>query len=264
MVMRRPPALEAPAALLAIADDLTLAGQSASLVARDAMAEVLQVGRVGLLVEYPQAQGDAPVTLAQAQAAGRRPYVTTWAAESIRQWQTARVNGAVQPVLVVLCEDVEVQGADAYAPECVEQLRELRLEPEGYVQRLWRQDAQGKWVQYGADVVPLRAGGRVPYIPFLVVGPNEISMRVQKPPMLDLACVNLGHYKNTADLEHGAHFTGLPTAVVSGYRAEDDEVLSIGSTEAWVFPAPDAKATYLEFSGQGLGALENRCTAKEA
>lgn len=75
--------------------------------------------------------------------------------------------------------------------------------------------------------------------------------------------LNLSHYRTTADYEHGCHFTGLPTAVVSGYQAESNEKLSIGSSAAWIFPDPSAKASYLEFTGQGLGALESNLRAKE-
>jgi hypothetical protein len=78
---------------------------------------------------------------------------------------------------------------------------------------------------------------------------------MQDPPILDLVNLNLAHYLINADYQHGCHFTGLPTPVVSGYEAKENEKLYIGSAVAWVFPNPEAKATYLEFTGQGLGAL---------
>jgi hypothetical protein len=265
MVFRRAAVLEAPDALEAIAADLTMAGQSADLVARDVLVEAMTVGRVGLLVEYPQADAAAPVTLAQAQAQGRRAYVTAWPAESIVNWRTARIGGAVVPVVVVLKEVVEELGADPYAPEKVDQLRALVLDAGVYLQRVYRRTQDKReWVQIGGDIVPLMNGTPMPFIPFLFVGPDEIGAKVQKPPMLDLADVNFGHYQNTADLEHGAHFAGLPTPVVTGYTAQAGEKLCIGGATAWVFPDPQANAQYLEFTGQGLQALETRCKAKEA
>jgi hypothetical protein len=264
MVFRRAPALEVPPALDAMAADMTLSGHSVDLLARDTLAHVLEVGRIGLLVEYPAAPDAGPVTLAQAQALGRRPYVTTWAAETIINWRTARVNNRVQPVLVVLSETAEELSADPFKPARIPQLRALMLEAGQYLQRVYRKDAREQWVQHGADIVPMRSGAPMSAIPFEAVGPEELSLRVQKPPMLDLADTNIGHYKNTADLEHGAHFAGLPTPVVSGYSADPGEKLCIGSATAWVFPDPNAKAQFLEFTGQGLGALEARCKAKEA
>lgn len=89
-------------------------------------------------------------------------------------------------------------------------------------------------------------------------------MSPDKPPMYDLATLNLSHYRTTADLEHGAHFTGLPTAVVSGYTKESEsDVFRIGSSTAWIFPDPSANAKYLEFTGQGLDTLRNIKKDKE-
>lgn len=260
MVFRRAPVLTAPDAMQAIAADLTLHGQGVDQVSRQVLAEVLEVGRLGLLVEYP-VDTMGPMTLAQAQAMNRRAYVTRWTAETIVNWRTAMVNNAVQPVLVVLREEAE-DGGDAFAPQKVEQLRALMLDGGRYIQRLFRKGDAG-WEQFGPDIVPMRNGAPLDMIPFFAFGPEELTLRVQKPPMLDLADVNIGHFKNTADLEHGAHFAGLPTPVVSGYTASDGEKLCIGSAAAWVFPNPDAKASYLEFTGQGLEALEKRCQAKE-
>jgi hypothetical protein len=45
--------------------------------------------------------------------------------------------------------------------------------------------------------------------------------------------------------------------------ADKGEKLYIGSQSAWVFPDPSAKASYLEFTGQGLTALENNLVRKE-
>uniref|UniRef100_UPI002FE26073 DUF4055 domain-containing protein n=1 Tax=Methylobacillus sp. TaxID=56818 RepID=UPI002FE26073 len=121
----------------------------------------------------------------------------------------------------------------------------------------------GAWMQVGEDIVPVMRGRPLPYIPFQFFGPAHNGPEIQKPPIYDLVALNLSHYRSTADLEHGAHFTGLPTAVVTGYQVGENEKLSIGSANAWVFPAADADAKYLEFTGQGLSALENRINRKQ-
>jgi hypothetical protein len=83
--------------------------------------------------------------------------------------------------------------------------------------------------------------------------------------LLDLVDVNLSHYRTTADYEHGLHFTGLPTPVVTGYYSDDKSAsLRIGSGTAWLLPDPQSKAFYLEFTGQGLGELREALRSKEA
>jgi len=52
--------------------------------------------------------------------------------------------------------------------------------------------------------------------------------------------------------------------VITGYTpANEGEKMYIGSSSAWIFRDPAARAVYLEFSGQGLGALERLKAEKE-
>ncbi len=270
MVFRKPPVAEMPAALLAMTEDIDLAGTTLEGLAREVVSEVLEVGRVALLVEYPAASPQG-LTLAQAQAQNVRSYVSTYRAEHIRQWREMRVGNVTKLGLVVLREMADnPDPTDPYTVPKVEQLRALMLLPltdgrMGYVQRLFKKNARDQWEQFGPDIIPLRAGAPLDTIPLVIFAPDSLAADISKPPLLDLADVNFSHYRSTADLEHGAHFAGLPTAVVSGYTKETEgERLCIGSAAAWVFPDPQAKAEYLEFTGQGLGALEKRCEVKEA
>ncbi len=94
---------------------------------------------------------------------------------------------------------------------------------------------------------------------------RDNSPCVDKPPLLDLVDVNLSHYRTTADYEHGLHFTGLPTPVVTGYYSDDKSAsLRIGSGTAWLLPDSQSKAFYLEFTGQGLAELREALRSKEA
>src|SRR5206468_661127 len=99
------------------------------------------------------------------------------------------------------------------------------------------------------------------FIPFTFVGATSLSPNVDKPPLLDLVEVNLSHYRSSADLEHGRHYTALPTPWVSGMRPDSN--LRIGAGVAWVLEDPTAKAGMLEFTGQGLQALEKALESKE-
>jgi hypothetical protein len=100
-------------------------------------------------------------------------------------------------------------------------------------------------------------------IPFIVLGANSSSTDVQKPPLLDLIDANIAHYRNSADYEHGLHFTGLPTPYVAGVQLDEGQTLNLGSKTAWVFPDPSAKASFLEFTGQGLSTIREAMKDKE-
>lgn len=261
MIFRKEPVVEAPASLDELRADMTLTECKLPELAEILTREVIGLGRVGVLVEFPQV-AEGPMTLASAAAMNLRPYATTYRAENIINWRTERVNNALQLVMLALAETV-TEWTSAFEAKQVPQVRALLLDDGRYVQQIWRLVEGQDWQQVGQDIVPLMNGAPIDSIPFVLFGPTSNGAAVQKPPILDLVTLNLSHYRSTADLEHGAHFTGLPTAVVSGYSAAKDEKLAIGGSTAWVFPDPSAKATYLEFTGQGLQALADRCKAKE-
>jgi hypothetical protein len=59
------------------------------------------------------------------------------------------------------------------------------------------------------------------------------------------------------------HFSGLPTFYITG--ADDTEAsVSLGGATAIMLRNPDAKLGFVEFHGNGLGALERAIAAKEA
>lgn len=264
MAFRKEPVVEVPSAISGYLDDMTLTECDINEFAENITREVLSVGRIGVLVEYPQVI-ERPVNLAQASAQNLRPYATMYKAESIRNWRVARINNVMQPVMIALDESV-TEYSSAFESKEVEQIRALLLEDGKYIQRVYRKDTKdSEYKQFGDDIIPLMNGNPLSYIPFVFFNSNSNTDEINAPPLYDLVNMNLSHYRTSADLEHGAHFTGLPTAVVSGYQiTEKGEKFSIGSATAWVFPQPEAKAYYLEFSGQGLGALEKLKKEKEA
>ena len=262
MLFRKEPIVTAPAAMDAMLADMTLTDCGFNELSEIVAREVIGVGRVGLLVEYPQVF-NGPMTMAQAAAQNHRPYVTTYKAESILNWRAERINNAMQIVMLALSETVTVW-KNEFESEQKPQVRALLLEEGRYIQRVYQKDDKAEWFQVGGDITPLMNGRPLTSIPFVIFGPAHNDAVVQKAPVYDLVTLNLSHYRTTADLEHGAHFTGLPTAVVTGYSPGAGEKLAIGSATAWVFPAADAKAEYLEFTGQGLEALEKRLQVKEA
>jgi hypothetical protein len=172
-----------------------------------------------------------------------------------------------------------VSTGDEFSPEMVEQIRVYRLtqtkETEtvkvagveklvnvmAVVCEIYRKIHDGKGFELIATLPLMRKGKALTEIPFVFHGPRNSKPDVDRPPLEDVATVNLSHFRNSADYEHGLHFTGLPTAWVAGFKK--DTVLKIGSSTAWVSESPEAKAGFLEFTGQGLDALKDAMERKE-
>lgn len=263
MVFRKAPVITMPDALKPIADDIDLAGTTLTGFAEKVVREVLGVGRFGVLVEFPRVDANKPATQADAAAMNHRPYASQYKAESIINWKSARVNNVMQPVLVVLAEEYE-ESSDGFQSTCKPQIRALTLTATGYQQQLYRQNEKKEWVEFEPPIIPLLNGSPLPFIPFFAFGPNSNDLCEQDPTLLDLVDLNLAHYRVTADYEHGCHFTGLPMLFISGVELKDNEKVSVGSANALVTSNPDADGKFIEFTGQGLQALENNIKAKES
>ncbi len=204
------------------------------------LSEVLLMSRSGILVDMPETGG--------------KPYPTVYQVEDIINWRTDETG---KLTLVVLREIHEVQGDDEYEVTQELRYRELRMVDGIYVQRLYND--KGDLI---AQPTPVIRGKPLEFIPFFVINPVGTGFLDHKPLMLDIANINISHYLSSADLEHGRHFTGLPTPVVIG--AESSTNLYIGSTKFLIIPDKGGDAKYLEFTGQGLQSLEKAMTEKQS
>ena len=251
MIMRVAPTVDKPSPLL---DDVTNSDISLVEFSAEVLEELLVCGFGGVLVEHSPLS-DA-VTLAQAQALGSRPYLAMFDCDSILNWKMIGKH----ITQLVLEEDEYIASSEFEGDEqCF--YRVLDLDAAGnYRQRKFvrMERDSNKFVQVGDDIYPLMNGANLKEIPFYFFGCAE-----ELPILIDLVDLNISHYMTTADLENGAHYTGIPQPWLAGVQLPDGVSLSVGGVSAWVFPDPQANAQYLEFSGQGLGALEKRIELKE-
>lgn len=270
MLHRKPPQMTVPGALDDDLNDVDMQGTPFQILVKEVTNEVLEVGRVGILIDFPKmVESEQPVTIALAQSLGLRPTIQFYPTENIINWKTRRINNATVLSMVVLCEIQNIT-KDEFNDNIQTNYRVLDLDGEGlYRVRVFTIDEKGNDLLL-SSVNPLMDGKRLNYIPFIFIGPDDVCYDIEEPPLLDLVNVNMAHYRVTADYEHGCHFTGLPTAVITGYTPGKNEAgvvtekFYIGSATAWTFPDPQAKAEYLEFTGQGLGALERNLDRKES
>lgn len=259
-VYRKPPMLEWPESLEAFLENVTGAGTPFEIFSKQAVEENIALGRVGVLVDLPEDGGEVP-------------YLTLYRAEDIISWRQTVMAGETVLSQVVLHEVVEEEGKDEFEVKYVDQWRVLKLTSENnsaiYTQEVWRkvegqpQGSGGEFVMMGGAIIPSRRGERLGYIPFVVIGPSDIGMSVEKSPIQDLVDVNLSHYRTSADLEHGAHFTALPTYWATARATESGTPsFRVGSGVAWVLDE-EGKAGILEYTGGGLSALETRLAEKQ-
>ena len=150
--------------------------------------------------------------------------------------------------------------------------RVLRLIEGVYVQQIWENDGDDQKVV--DTIIPQNSRGEsIDFIPFCFVGVDGIDDSISKPPMIDFVNMSMSYYRNSADLEHGLHFTALPFYYVSGVRGNSKtnssssenkkSDITLGSSRALRLADPQAKVGVVEFSGTGLKSIELTMTRKE-
>lgn len=255
MIFRKAPVIDVPKSVEPLLEDVTMSGIDIHILAQRATIEILTTGRMGLLVDYP-AQSVEGMTLADVEKLGLRPSMQVYPAESIINWKTGRVNNQTVLTMVVLTEDADIPTENEFENKTEVHYRVLDLFAGEYRQRVYRID-KDKNDELINETFPLMNGKTLDFIPFYFIGVDDTTSAVDEPPLIDLVDVNLDHYRLDADYKHGLHFTGLPTPVISGHRPENEgDKLYIGSSSAWCFSDPQAKASYLEYTGQGLSAIK--------
>lgn len=227
--------------------------QSSDSFAAIIVQEILTMGRVGVLVDAPKENGGTA-------------YLAHYQTESIINWKYSDIAGSLVLSFVVLEEGYEESGVDEFCFVAKKQYRVLELVDGKYQQRLFRSTEEDnnntEYTEVKDSVTTPQVGGRaLDYIPFVFINATDTTANVYNSPILALANVNLSHYRSSADLEHGRHFTGLPTAWLAGFDKDDE--YRIGSQVAWVTDDAQATAGYLEFTGQGLLSLENALKEKQ-
>lgn len=215
-----------------------------------------------------------------------RPVWRSYPAEAVTYWRTAKVNGIEVITMMIVAESEETIDAPASASEAPFEsshrkiLRVIWLDQSGQMpvatSEKWveveREVIKGekettmerKWeVVQGSRTVAMRLGVPLDFLPVIIIGANGVTADVTDPPFRDMVDVNLSHYRTSADIEWGRHFTALPTPWVVGVP-EGTTKLTIGSGAAWLLSGDGAQAGMLEYTGQGLGALEKALADKEA
>jgi hypothetical protein len=243
---RRQPEIEIPSSMEFVRTDIDGAGGGLVNQSHRVLEDTFRHGRAALLVDFPIA--NETISLAQLQAGRIHATITAYKANQIINW---RINQNQDLSLVVLYEQLEDE--DGYATKIIEQWRELALgtlstedddAPVRYVVRIWRRGgAEGSGrPEIVEEYEPKDARGKPwEFIPFTFVGAMDNNAEVDKPPLEDLANLNLAHYRNSAEFEESTFFVGQPTIVFTGLDDQwvkdmQDMGVYVGSREAIPLP----------------------------
>lgn len=239
-VFSRDPILHASGYLTKLAPDIDGAGMSLDQQAKKALGFVLSYGRCGLLADYPNREQAA--TGEEILKLEVRPSVHLFAPWSVINWRE-RVEGGNTVYDLIVIQEASESSNDGFELSYSDQWRVLRMVNGKYVCEIWRKDAEDVAYLYDGPFEPKDANGKnLNRIPFRFVGSISNDSTCDEPPLYDLAELNIGHYRNSADYEEACFIMGQPTAMFSGLTKEWVEqvwkgAIYIGSRAAIPLPA---------------------------
>ena len=253
-ILQKAPVVQFPENLNGILKDVTLTSLPFQLLVLEAINEIMTVGRYGVLVD-----------MATSEAPDQRPYAAPYFAEDIISWRTERRGGDKVLVRVVLRETVEkLAPRDPFTMNSGIQYRVLELGDDGYSQTVYIEEREnsGKFLAQ-EPVFPERRSDRLGFIPFIFIGSQGISPTPSIPPLDALADTNLSHYRNSADYEHGLHYTGIPIPWAAGVMgSQDGTPIALGPTHMLQLQE-NGRAGIIQADGNMLGALERALDRKQ-
>lgn len=212
------------------------AGRSIYQLSQLMTEHVLKHYRCAIYVDYPS--GVKARNLAEQKALGLKPTINVLDAYKVINWDTQIVNNTEILSLVVIEESASVISDDGFSRKTKTQYRVLRLINGLYSVQLFRPRDDGEF-DIDEPIFPTDFNGNPwKFIPFTFCGAVDNTPSIRKSPMIELALLNLAHYRNSADVEESAFTIGQPIfsmpdlteAKVKEMRKQGE--LEIGSSRA--------------------------------
>jgi hypothetical protein len=219
--------------------DVDMQGNDLNVWTYETARKLVRYGHIGCLVDAP--------------SNGGRPYWCTYTPRQILGYRTEQQDGQQRLIQLRLQETVLEADPDSKYGE--KQIDQVRVLTPGQYQIHQRQDN-------GEYEVTDEGTTSLPEIPFSVAYCNRVGFMESRPPLEDIAELNLKSYQVQSDLDNQLHISAVPMLALFGFPSSAEEV-SAGPGEALAFPA-DGRAEYIEPQGRSFDFQFKRLEQIEA
>jgi len=207
--------------------DVDMQGNDLNVWTYETARKLVRYGHIGCLVDAP--------------SNGGRPYWCTYTPRQILGYRTEQQDGQQRLTQLRLQETVLEADPDSKYGE--KQIDQVRVLTPGQYQIHQREDnGNYKIVDEGTTSLP--------EIPFSIAYSNRVGFMESRPPLEDIAELNLKSYQVQSDLDNQLHISAVPMLALFGFPSSAEEV-SAGPGEALAFPA-DGRAEYIEPQGRSF------------
>jgi len=189
-----------------------------------------------VLVESPS---EMPNNLAEMRKGDYRPYLCPIEAQQICGWRTEG-NRAQADLTQLRYSEIVSEPEGRFGEDVIEQVRVL--EPGKY--EIWRtEDAttgrNAGWYLHESG------GYDLDRIPVVTVYSNRLGTLLSRPPLLEVANLNIAYCQRFTDYHHSIHVGSQPILVLKGFDPDSDNKLGLSVNTAVLLP-PDGDCNYVQ------------------
>ena len=246
MVFRKSPVLgdDVPKPVIGHWENIDKEGNHGDVFLKTLFADAVEAGHCAVLIDYPRIPAGR-VTLADEQALDLRPYWVHIRKEDIINFRTRRGAGGERILEQITLRFTSYEADGLFGDKPVVRFRVYRRTAAGIIWETW---------QLGTDGIPMplldEQGtiAKLTEIPVVVIYGRQIGYFQSRPPLLDLAQLNILHYQTNADYFHALHIALVPVPVMTGGI---EGSLEVGPNAFLALPA-GATFAYVETTGAAL------------
>lgn len=258
LIFAKEPTISVPTSLDILKDNIDMDDNTIVDLSQNIVNELMEVGRCGLLIDVPNIDTTG-MTKPQTDALNIRAFMKLYKSETIINWRYESINSVNKLTLLVLHEVYE-DWTDRFTSKQKDRYRVYSLiDNVCYVEVFEEKDKTFVNVMDQKPVIV--KGGPINYIPFIPLTYKDISIVPAKPPLMDIADININYYGVAVERRNVIHFVGNPFFMGKGIntRATDGSDISItlGSSIAQIFQEPNADMKIVETQGTGLAFNES-------
>ena len=204
-----------PARIVELAEDIDQQGNNLQVWLQELFSIGLSRGICFALVDYPRAAGIR--TRADEIAAGVRPYSVIIKPEQVLGWKSVGQAGGQVLTQFRYMESVEEDDPEnEFVSKTIQQVRVLEIGKW----TVWRKrEVNGKteWFVFEEGVTTL------PLIPLAVLYTKRTGFMTAKPPLMELAHLNVKHWQSQSDQDNILHVARVPMLVRTGVNQQFNE-----------------------------------------
>lgn len=258
LIFAKEPTVSVPASLDILKDNIDMDDNTIVDLSQNIVNELMEVGRCGLLIDVPNIDTTG-MTKPQTDALNIRAFTKLYKSETIINWRYEAINSVNKLTLLVLHEVYE-DWTDDFTAEYKNRYRVYRL--INNVCNVAVYEEKDKTFIATMEFKPVMANRKtINYIPFIPLTYKDISIIPVKPPLMDIANINLNYYGVAVERRNVIHFVGNPFFMGSGINTRDSAgnelTITLGSSIAQIFQEPNADMKIVETQGTGLAFNES-------